>query len=101
MPYLFTKYLQEAFDVKLYYMLTDDEKFLFKENLSLEQTKTFALDNALDFIAIGFNPKKTKIIIDTDAIDKLYKIALKVAKKSTFSTAKAVFGFTNESKIGQ
>lgn len=101
MPYLLTKYLQDAFNVKLYYMLTDDEKFLFKENLSLEQTKQYALDNALDFLAIGFKPDKTKIIIDTDAIGKMYKIALKVAKKSTFSTAKAVFGFTNESKIGQ
>ena len=31
MPFLFTKWLQEAFDVPLVIELTDDEKFLFKK----------------------------------------------------------------------
>ena len=30
-PFLFTKWLQEAFDVPLVIELTDDEKFLFKK----------------------------------------------------------------------
>ncbi|MEJ7642755.1 MAG: hypothetical protein WKF36_11285, partial [Candidatus Nitrosocosmicus sp.] len=29
MPWLFTKYLQDKFDVKLIFQITDDEKFLF------------------------------------------------------------------------
>ena len=37
-PYMFTKQLQDAFDVKLLYQLTDDEKFLFKQDLEIDET---------------------------------------------------------------
>ena len=99
-PYMFTQWLQEKFGVEVLYQLTDDEKFLFKGKLELEQATNFAYDNALDFIACGFNPKKTKILINTVHSKTLYPIALKFAKKITFSTAKAVFGFQNENNIG-
>ena len=80
-PWVFTKWLQEKFDVNLYFQLTDDEKFFSKPNLTLEDTKKYALENALDFIALGFDPKKTKIIINTRNIQTLYPIAAQVAKK--------------------
>ncbi len=99
-PWVFAKWLQEKFNVNMYFQLTDDEKFFSKQNLSLEQTSNFALENALDFIALGFNPKKTKIIIDTNNIKTLYPIAAEVAKKINFSNTKAVFGFTNETNLG-
>ena len=99
-PWVFAKWLQDKFNVNMYFQLTDDEKFFSKQNLSLEQTSNFALENALDFIALGFNPKKTKIIIDTKNIKTLYPIAAEVAKKINFSNTKAVFGFTNETNLG-
>ena len=99
-PWAFAKWLQDKFNVNMYFQLTDDEKFFSKQNLSLEQTSNFALENALDFIALGFNPKKTKIIIDTKNIKTLYPIAAEVAKKINFSNTKAVFGFTNETNLG-
>ena len=49
---------------------------------------------------MGFNPEKTKIIIDTKNIKTLYPIAAEVAKKINFSNTKAVFGFTNETNLG-
>ncbi len=101
MPWTITQWLQEKFDVELYFQITDDEKFLFKDNLSLEQTHNFAYENILDIIALGFDPKKTKIFIDTDYGKTLYKEAIKVAKKVTFSTDKAVFGFSNDSNVGE
>lgn len=100
MPWIFTKWLQDRFDVPLYFQMTDDEKFLFKDELSLEEAQKFTYENALDVIALGFDPKKTRILIDTKHIKKLYPIALKVAKRVTFSTAKAVFGFDNSTNIG-
>lgn len=100
MPWLFTKYLQDEFGSKFYFQITDDEKFLFKEDLTLEETKKLSHENALDLIALGFDQKKTFIVIDTDCIAAMYKIALRVAKRVTFSTAKAVFGFTNSNNIG-
>jgi tryptophanyl-tRNA synthetase len=36
-PFHFTKYLQDAFDCPLVIQLTDDEKFLFKPELKLEE----------------------------------------------------------------
>jgi tryptophanyl-tRNA synthetase len=99
-PWVFAKWLQDKFDVNLYFQLTDDEKFYSKTNLTLEETNKFAYENALDFIALGFNPEKTKIIINTKNIQTLYPIAAQVAKKINFSNTKATFGFTNETNIG-
>jgi len=100
MPWFFTKDLQEAFDVKLYFQMTDDEKFLFNNELKMDDTRNLSYENALDIIALGFAPKRTKIFLDTEYANVLYKIAVEVAKRVTFSTAKAVFGFTNSTNIG-
>ena len=99
-PWVFAKWLQEKFKVNMYFQLTDDEKFFSKQNLTLEDTQNFAYENALDFIALGFKPDNTKIIINTKNIQMLYPIAAQVAKKINFSNTKAVFGFTNETNIG-
>lgn len=100
MPWIFTKYLQDAFKVKLYFQMTDDEKFLVKRDLTLDNARNYAYDNALDVIALGFQQDKTKIILDSKDIGVLYELALRVAKLTTYSTAKAVFGFKDESNIG-
>ncbi|MBD3205770.1 tryptophan--tRNA ligase [Candidatus Bathyarchaeota archaeon] len=100
LPWFFCKYLQDAFDADLYFQMTDDEKFLFNDNLELEQTIALTYENALDVIACGLDPAKTHIFSDTDNIGDLYRIALKVAKKVTYSTAKAVFGFQDSDNIG-
>lgn len=99
-PWVFAKWLQEKFDVDMYFQLTDDEKFYAKPDLTLDETKKFAYENALDFIALGFKPENTKIIINTRNIQTLYPIAAQVAKKINFSNTKGVFGFTNETNIG-
>ncbi|MFW6041339.1 MAG: tryptophan--tRNA ligase [Thermoplasmatota archaeon] len=100
MPWIFAKWMQDRFGAELYFQLTDDEKFLFNFDLSLEDTHNFALDNALDIIALGFDPDKTHIFIDTEYIHTLYPIALKVAKRINFSNVRAVFGFDNSTNIG-
>jgi tryptophanyl-tRNA synthetase len=100
MPWLFTKYIQEKFGSKLLFQLTDDEKFLQTQDRSREEIGHYAYENILDIIAVGFNPDKTKIILDTRHIQHLYPIATEIAKRITFSTAKAVFGFSNSTNIG-
>lgn len=59
-PFIFTKWLQETFDVPLIIQLTDDEKFLWR-NLSIEEAKKLAIENAKDIIAMGFDVEKTFI----------------------------------------
>ncbi len=100
LPWIFTKYLQEKFDVNLIFQLTDDEKFLYNDQKSMEDVSKFTQENILDIIAIGFDPKKTKILIDTKDIKRIYPIALEIAKRITYSTVKAVFGFENSTNIG-
>ncbi len=100
LPWFFCKYLQDAFDADLYFQMTDDEKYVFPYNLTLEQTIAYTYDNALDVIACGFDAEKTHIFSDTDHIQHLYKIALKVSKRVTYNTAKAVFGFKDSDNIG-
>jgi len=99
LPWIFTKWLQDKFDVELYFQITEDEKALVK-NLTLEETSKIAYDNVLDIIALGFDPKKTHIFLDTEYSNTLYKMAIRVSKHLTFSTVKAVFGFTDSTNIG-
>ncbi|MEM2393919.1 MAG: tryptophan--tRNA ligase [Candidatus Bathyarchaeia archaeon] len=99
-PWIFTLHFQEKFDTRLYFQMTDDEKFLVDDELELRDTKRFAYENALDLIALGFKPEKTFIIFDVKDIDLLYEIALEVAKRITYSTARATFGFQDSTNIG-
>ncbi|KYH38797.1 MAG: tryptophanyl-tRNA synthetase [Candidatus Hecatellales archaeon B24] len=99
-PWVFTKHLQDVFQAKLYFQLTDDEKYLYHEDYSLEFTTSTAYDNALDLIALGFKPELTRIIVDVVHIEALYHLAIKVAKHITGSTIKAVFGLKDSDNIG-
>lgn len=99
--WVFTKWLQDKFNVELWFQFTDDEKFLFKKNKSYEEIQRWTYENMLDIIALGFNPKKTHFIVNTKHAGLLYPEAIKVAKKISFSTVKAAFGFTNDRNIGE
>ena len=101
MPWILTKWLQEKFNVDLWFQFPDEEKFLFKENLTFEESKKWLNENMLDVIALGFDPKKTHFIIDTKHADLMYKEACKVAKKINFSMVKSSFGLNEQSNIGE
>src|SRR5437879_10845826 len=50
---------------------------------------------------MGFDPKLTRIFLDTEYIHHLYPIAFEVAKRITYSTTQAVFGFQNANNVGE
>jgi len=95
----FTKWLQDKFGVELWFQFTDDEKFLYK-NQTYEEIQKWTHENMLDVIALGFDPKKTHFLVDTKHAGIIYPEAIKVAKKITFSTLKAAFGFNDSNNIG-
>ena len=99
-PWIFTKHLQDKFDTRLYFQMTDDEKFVVDDENKLADMTRFGYENALDLIALGFKPENTFIIYDVNDIDLLYDIALEVAKRITYSTAKATFGFQDSTNLG-
>ena len=98
--WIFTKWLQDVFDVELWFQFTDDEKFWFKKK-PMKEIEKWTYENMLDVIALGFDPKKTHFIVDTKHANLMYPEAVKFAKKITFSTIKSAFGFTNERSIGE
>jgi tryptophanyl-tRNA synthetase len=99
-PWIFTRHLQEKFKTRLYFQVTDDEKFIIDDESTLPETKHWAYENALDLIALGFKPEDTFIIYDVQDMDLLYDIALEVAKRITYSTARSTFGFQDSTNIG-
>ncbi|XP_041351527.1 tryptophan--tRNA ligase, cytoplasmic-like isoform X1 [Gigantopelta aegis] len=102
-PFLFTKWLQETFDVPLVIQLTDDEKFLWKD-LTLEEANRLAYENAKDIIAVGFDVNKTFIFSDMDYIGscpEFYKNMCRVEKLVTFNQVKGIFGFGDSDCIGK
>ncbi|KAA3455422.1 tryptophan--tRNA ligase, cytoplasmic [Gossypium australe] len=103
-PFMFTKYLQDAFKVPLVIQLTDDEKCMWK-NLSVEESQRLARENAKDIIACGFDISKTFIFSDFDYVGgAFYKNMVKVAKCVTYNKVLfvvGIFGFTGEDHIGK
>jgi tryptophanyl-tRNA synthetase len=99
-PWILTKHLQDKFDTRLYFQMTDDEKFLVDDENKLADMTRYGYENALDLIALGYKPESTFIIYDTKDIDLLYDIALEVAKRITYSTARATFGFQESTNLG-
>nr|BAN65960.1 tryptophanyl-tRNA synthetase family protein [Babesia bovis] len=59
-----------------------------------------ARENAKDIISCGFDPDLTFIYRNTDYIQDLYGIALKMQKKTTLNQVKGIFGFNMSSNIG-
>ena len=101
LPWVFTKWLQDKFGVELWFQFPDEEKFLFKQDLNYERAQKYLVENMLDVIALGFDPKKTHFIIDTKNANLMYGEACKVAKKITFSMVKSSFGLNEQSNLGQ
>lgn len=77
-PFIMTKYLQDAFDVPLVVQITDDEKYLYRPELDLEKTIKMGISNIKDIIAFGFDPEKTFIFSDVEYIQHLYPNTLRV-----------------------
>ena len=96
----FTKWLQEKFNVELWFQFPNEEKFLFKQNLEYDNAQKWLRENMIDIAALGFDVKKTKFIIDTQHADLMYPEAVKVAKKITFSMVKSSFGLNDSANIG-
>ncbi|TYZ56940.1 hypothetical protein PybrP1_003193 [[Pythium] brassicae (nom. inval.)] len=99
-PFTFTVWLQKVFDVPLVIQLTDDEKFLFKDQ-TLAESRAMMLENAKDIIACGFDVSKTFIFADTEYIQHMYPQILKVQKCVTYNQVRGIFGFTGSDNIGK
>lgn len=109
-PFLFTKELQEIFDVPLVIMLTDDEKFLYTRNKNdgkpvpgkaLGDFLKFAHDNCKDIIALGFDIKKTFIYSDYEYVGgHFYQNVSEFEALMTNNQIRGAMGFDGSTNIG-
>jgi len=101
-PFVFSKWLQDVFQVPIVIQLTDDEKFLFKHELKPEQTKAFSRLNARDIIACGFDLDKTFIFSNYEFMGgPFYQNVSRISRQITYNQVKATFGFTESDNIGK
>ncbi|EPS30063.1 Tryptophan--tRNA ligase, cytoplasmic [Penicillium oxalicum] len=101
-PFEFTKWLQDVFDVPLVIMMTDDEKYMHSQKIEVEDSKRFTKANVKDIIAIGFDMKKTFIFSDFDFVGgAFYENICRMAKRITINQVRGTFGFTDSNNIGE
>ncbi|KAJ2662588.1 tryptophan--tRNA ligase [Coemansia sp. RSA 1199] len=102
LPFTFCKWLQDVFDVPLVIQLTDDEKFLFKPKLTLDEVYANSAKAVHELAAMGFRPEKTFIFSNMDYMGgAFYRNILSISRSITFNQAKATFGFDNSYAIGR
>ncbi|MCI4334037.1 MAG: tryptophan--tRNA ligase [Thermoplasmata archaeon] len=99
-PFELCRWFQERFGASMYVQITDDEKFWLRPQYTREATQQWGLENLLDILAVGFDPKRTRVFFDTRSIATMYSLAVDVAKRIPYSTVKAVFGFPTSTNIG-
>jgi tryptophanyl-tRNA synthetase len=102
LPFMMTLWLQQKFDAEVLIQIPDEEKYLAgrRKGAELDEFHDLAKEAALDIAALGFDPKKTRIFLDTEYSKTLYKQAVRVARRITFSTIKDAFGMGNDTNIG-
>ncbi|ELY43807.1 tryptophan--tRNA ligase [Natronorubrum tibetense] len=91
LPLYLAKRLQEATGATVYVPLSDDEKFLAKDQ-SFASIGAHTRENLRDILAVGFDPERTRIVVDTADADVLYPIAVRLATHLTPATVEAVYG---------
>lgn len=100
-PFIINKWIQDAFNVPMVIQITDDEKYLYRPELSLEQVQVYARENIRDIIACGFDVNKTFIFTDTGYIQYLYPNFIKMQKHITTNQIYGCFGFDGSDNIGK
>ncbi|KAL3156819.1 hypothetical protein ABBQ38_001090 [Trebouxia sp. C0009 RCD-2024] len=103
-PFMFTQYLQEAFQVPLVIQLTDDEKALWR-GLDIKESQRLARENCKDIIACGFDVNSTFIFSDFGYMGNggggFYENIVSIQRAVTMNQVRGIFGFTMESNIGK
>ncbi len=92
-------FFQKKYGVHSFIPISDDESYV----VGKVETQKEALANARhlvkELLALGFDPKKTHVYID-QIFTNIYNLAIKLSKKLTGSTIKAVYGYGDETNSG-
>ena len=98
-PFQMALWLQQSMGAMVDLPLSDDEKYVFGRVDSLEEASRLAYDNALDLLALGFDPRRTRIYIST-RMPRVQREAIRLSRHLTYNLVKAAFGFTDSDNPG-
>ena len=77
----------------VYIPITNDESYLVDKTRTLEESRKIAYEDVIpSIVAMGFDPKKTHIFVDSDYPD-IYNLAMKLSKHVSLNRIYGVFGF--------
>ncbi|WP_336035508.1 tryptophan--tRNA ligase [Halobacterium yunchengense] len=91
MVFYFAKRLQDELGARVYVPVSDDEKYVFRDQTAAE-TADYRRENLRDLLAVGFDPDLTRVVVDTADADVVYPAATAFADDVTHSTLEAVYG---------
>lgn len=97
-PFIFTKYLQDAFVCNVVIQISDDEKFYFKD-MQFEEIYRLGFENSKDIIAAGFDSQKTFIFSNHDyrlSCKEYENLVTDMRKCVTLHTLQKIFGFNDQ-----
>jgi tryptophanyl-tRNA synthetase len=99
-PFIITKYLQDALDCYLVIQVTDDEKFMRDAHLPWETISQYTDSNIADIAAQGFNPAKTFIMRESRHLDINVPFLVEMSKCMTLHVVRNLFGFSPQHSVG-
>ncbi|MFC3959385.1 tryptophan--tRNA ligase [Halovivax cerinus] len=91
LPLYVAKRFQDETGATVYLPFSDDEKLLSRD-LSFEEIGEYTRENLRDVLAVGFDPDRTRIVIDTADADVIYPVAVTLAERLTPATVDAAYG---------
>lgn len=85
---------------EIYIPITNDESYVVDKTPSLKESRRIAYEEVIpSIIAMGFDPQKTHIFVDSDYPD-IYNLAIHLSRKITLNKSFKVFGFEMEENPG-
>lgn len=91
LPFYLARRLQRATGAHVYVPVSDDEKYLAGK-ATLEEIDAATRENLRDVLAVGFDPERTHVVIDTADADLVYPLAVRLAEGLTPATVAATYG---------
>jgi tryptophanyl-tRNA synthetase len=85
------RHLQETTGAHVYLPVSDDEKYFLKDQ-PLDSISGHARENLRDLLAVGFDPERTTVVVDTADADVVYPVAAALSKHLTPATVEATYG---------
>jgi len=92
--------MQKKYKIPVYIPISDDESYVFDKVKNQKDGLKNARLIAAQMIALGFDMKLTKMFIHQQYTD-IYNFAIKLSKKTTNSTIKAIYGFNDSRNAGE